>query len=91
MWKHLIKYRKQKQHKKYNKTATLYAPSYSSVSLYLFLSMYNRGWFACLSQVGIVVSLFFDSQQNRGVPLIQSRDAVVIFNGIGESFDVLLF
>jgi hypothetical protein len=42
-----------------------------------------------LSQVGVVVVLLLDSQQHRGVPLIQARDAVVVFDRVGESVDVL--
>lgn len=44
-----------------------------------------------LSQVWIFVVLFLNSQQYRGVPLIKSRDTIVVFDGIGESFDILFF
>lgn len=41
-----------------------------------------------LSQIWIVIVLFLDSQQNCGVPLIKSRNAVVFFDCICESFNV---
>jgi hypothetical protein len=44
-----------------------------------------------LSQIGVVVVLLLDSQQHLGVPLIQARDAIVVFHSISEAVDVLLF
>lgn len=41
-----------------------------------------------LSQIWILIVLLLDSQQNCGVPLIESRNAVVIFDCICESFNV---
>lgn len=44
-----------------------------------------------LSQVWVVVVLLFDPQQHRRVPLIQARDAVIVFNSVSESVDILFF
>lgn len=44
-----------------------------------------------LSQVGVFVVLLFDPQQDGGVPLIEPRDAIVVFDGVGESLDILFF
>lgn len=44
-----------------------------------------------LSQIWILVGLSLDSQQYGGVPILEPWNAVIVFNGIGESIDILLF
>lgn len=48
-------------------------------------------WGGDLSQIWIIVVLLLDPQQHGGVPLIQARNAVVVFHSIGKSVNVLLF
>lgn len=43
-----------------------------------------------LSQVGIIVVLLLDPQEDLCVPLIQARDGIIFFHGVGEAVNVLL-
>lgn len=51
----------------------------------------NRSTMTHSTQVGVVVDLFLDADQHCSVPLVQSRYAVVSFNGFGERIHVLVF